>query len=131
MDYQQPAQGICLMDDHPDYKRYYVQCKCGLRDDTVDVFVSATEDSVELELFTESCYPTNGDQPFLGRLRTAAKAFLTIIKGDELRFQSSALLEEQTAFNFAQTVLTAIKDSQKIRKKLYKLPKKKKPSVND
>lgn len=111
--YQKPAQGILLTKDFGDCKIYHVSCDCGEPDDSILVEVSSENTGVTVthHITSKTDYwrtPTKYYwlNAFLNRIKLTKDIWF---KG-QIEYQTSTMLTEQQAYNFAETLRTAIKD---------------------
>ncbi len=134
---QIPAEGIMLTGDYGDSKFYKVVCGCGQPDHSIDFEVEAAETGINVNTYvsaktdywTESikkCYDV--DNPYLQELDWALKdiwnGFITRLKltwrvwtKGYVQCETTIAMSEQQAFNYAETLKSAIKDVKAFRSK--------------
>ena len=127
---QTPAEGILKTNDYGDSKWYHVVCGCGQPDHTVTVEVEADEmgvsvntyATVKTDYWTESVKKRYDiDSPWLQEFdwfwKELVNGFFTRlrltwdiwIKG-YVRAETTTLMSEQQAINYAATLTSAVKD---------------------
>jgi len=133
---QAPAEGILKTNDFGDSKWYHVICGCGQPDHTLTVEVEADEMGVSVNTYAtvKTDYWTDSikkrydiDDPWLQEFdwvwKDLINGFLTRlrltwdiwIKG-YVRAETTALMSEQQALNYAETLKSAISDVKEFRK---------------
>ena len=133
---QAPAEGILKTNDFGDSKWYHVICGCGQPDHTLTVEVEADEMGVSVNTYAtvKTDYWTDSvkkrydiDNPWLQEFdwvwKDLINGFLTRlrltwdiwIKG-YVRAETTALMSEQQALNYAETLKSAISDVKEFRK---------------
>ena len=114
---QKPAQGVLLHRDLGDMKSYDVVCDCGDPDHTHNILVDADDFCVTVTISTVTntgyWWHLNWWQKFVKRLKITYDLW---VKG-QVQWEASIVLTEQTAFNYAETLKTAVADVQKFKGK--------------
>ena len=102
MEAQQPAQGILKQGDFGDSKWYYVQCDCGNEDCSHTVSIEADDIHVQVHI-----YHTQHTKWWESN---RWKQLWQIITRGYSEHQTTIVLREQTALNYADTLKSAIED---------------------
>ena len=105
---QIPAEGIMQTNDWGDSKAYRVTCECGASDHDHHVWVEADDHEVSVTIYT-----TVKSNWFYKDRWHAIWSLLT--KG-YVDTESTLVMRRQQAFNYAQTLLSAIEDVDNFRK---------------
>lgn len=137
MKLEKPAEGILKRNDFGDSKFYHVSCSCGNGDDSIEFEVEADEMGVVVNTWTTQktnfwaeAVPSRYDiddpwhQEFNlattnivnGFVRRCKLTWEIWFKG-YVKYQSTTIMTEQQALNYAETLKSAIKDVQEFRKK--------------
>jgi hypothetical protein len=127
---QTPAEGILKTNDYGDSKWYHVVCGCGQPDHTLSVEVEADDSGVSINTYAtvKTDYWTESvkkrydiDSPWLqewdwfwkdlvnGLLTRLRLTWDIWIKG-YVRAETTVLMSEQQAINYAATLTSAVKD---------------------
>jgi len=137
---QIPAVGIMQTNNWGNSKMYAIKCACGNEDDDIEFMVEADEFNVTVTTFTtqKTAY---WDRPFdIAEtykiknvfLSTVAFEWLTLLNclhhrlkmtwnlwfNGYLKYQQSTIMTEQQTLNYAEALVSAIKDCQQFRKEL-------------
>lgn len=136
MEAQTPAEGILKTGDFGDSKYYAVHCSCGNNDDQLDFCVEADDHGVSVQTFVtqKTDYWTEDVKKrydidnqwlqefdwfwkdiwngFCTRLRLTRDVW---IRG-YVKYQSTTIMTEQQALNYAETLKSAIKDVKDFKK---------------
>jgi len=135
MQAQQPAVGILKSQDFGDSKSYKVSCECGSNDCIHDIYIEADEYAITVHISTRqttSYWESIVDEHRAIKNRFLEKQWYTIarwINGIYNRtritwhvwakgyatYESTTLLNQQQALNYAETLRQAIEDVDKIR----------------
>lgn len=132
---QTPAEGILKSNDWGDTKSYHIVCTCGCDDHTINLVVEADDSHVTVMHYTTQStdfwseavkprYDIDNDwlQEFdwfwkglvnglVLRLRLTKDIWF---KG-QAKFESTTIMTEQQALNYAETLKSAVADCKKIR----------------
>jgi hypothetical protein len=108
MKQQIPAEGILKHNDWGDSKVYRVTCECGSSDCDHNVWVEADDTGVEVTIYTTS--RTN----FWSKTRWYH--IWTLLTKGHIDTQSTICLKRQGAFNYAETLKSAVNDVELFRK---------------
>lgn len=100
--YQPPASGILQIGDYGASKMYKAVCECGSDDCTHTVDVEADDNGITVTIYTKQ--RTN----FWSKNRWN-HMWKLLIKG-HVTLESSIILEEQAALNYAETIKGAVSD---------------------
>lgn len=106
---QTPAEGILKTNDWGDSKVYRVVCECTDPDHDHNVWIEADESEVSVTIY--STVHTN----FWSKTRWE-HLWLLLTKG-YIDSETTVVMRKQQAFNYAQTLLSAIEDVEQFRKK--------------
>jgi hypothetical protein len=127
---QVAAEGILKSNDWGDSKMYHVPCSCGNNDDAIDFEVEADELGVTVTTYTtqktnfwtESISKNyNIDNPYLQEFdwfwKDIWNGFVTRLRLTKdiwwhgyVKYQSTAIMSEQQALNYAETINSAVRD---------------------
>lgn len=99
---QQPAEGILTTGDYGNSRLYKIICQCGSDDHDHDVWVEADDTGV-----TVTIYATLKSQ-FWSTNRW--KQMWQLLTKGYLRYETNLMLNEQSAINYAETILSAVED---------------------
>ena len=108
MKLQTPAQGILKKNDWGDTKMYHVVCDCGSDDHTHDLWVEAEDYGVTVTIYATVKSPWWSMNRF--------KQIWTLLTDGYLQHQTVLIMNEQTAFNFSETLKKAIQDVKNFKK---------------
>jgi hypothetical protein len=140
MEAQQPATGILKSQDFGDCKSYKVSCECGNNDCIQNVYVEADEYAITVQISTRQT--TSYWQSIVDEHRDIKNRFLekqwyaiarwingiynraritchVWFKG-YVTYESTTLLNQQQALNYAETLRQAVEDVAKIRSERVK-----------
>lgn len=127
---QQPAEGILKTHDWGDSKMYHVACSCGNDDDSLELFVESDDMGVTVSHYTtqKTDYWTESvakrydidnvwQQEFDWFWKDLWNGFVTRLRltkdiwfNGYIKYQSTTIMSEQQALNYAETLKTAIAD---------------------
>lgn len=126
---QAPAEGILKRGDFGNSKFYHVACSCGNDDDAIEFEVEADETGVSVntwitqksDYWTEEFSPSNDSDPYVEEVEHFWYSFwnglfrrvrLTwqIWRHGYVKCQSTTIMSEQQALNYAETLKSAIND---------------------
>jgi hypothetical protein len=133
---QAPAEGIMKTSEYGDSKFYKVVCGCGSSDHDIDFCVEAEETGVNVttyvtaktDYWTESVKKRYDiDNPYLQELDwtlkdiwngivTRLKLTWTVWTKGYIQCETTIAMTEQQAFNYAETIKTAIEDVKTFKK---------------
>lgn len=99
---QLPAEGILKRNDYGDSKVYQVVCGCGDSDHDHNLWIESDETGINVTLYV------NVKSPFWSMNRL--KQIWTLLTKGYTTHESTLYMSEQQAFNYAETLKTAIKD---------------------
>ena len=105
---QVPAEGIMKTNDWGNSKFYRVTCECGASDHDHHVWVEADENDVSVTIYTT--IKSNWWN------KTRWHAIWTLLTKGYVDTESTVILKQQQAFNYAHTLLSAIEDVDNFRK---------------
>lgn len=105
---QKPAQGILTNRDWGDSVSYTVTCECGDHDHAHNVFVEAEDSMVSVSIYTTA------KTKWWAQSRW--KTIWTLLTKGYVEYETSVILNEQQAINYAETLKTAVKQSAEFRK---------------
>lgn len=111
MDAQVPAQGILKINEWGNSRIYKIECDCAASDCAHLIDIEATKTSVDVTIYVTvetNSWSWNG---LMTRLRLTWDIW---VKGYS-KYQSSIILQEQVALNYAETLKSAINDLRKFR----------------
>lgn len=132
---EQPAEGILKRNDYGDSKFYEVVCTCGNKDDNIEFNVEATDNEVIVYTYTTqktdfwtTAFKTRYDikneflqavecwwKGFANGLATRVQLTWNIWIRGHVTYQSTTILSEQQALNYAATLKAAILDVKKFK----------------
>ena len=104
-----PAEGIMKTSDWGDSRVYRVACECGASDHDHHLWVEADEHDVSVTLYTT--VKSNWWS------KTRWHAIWTLLTKGYIDTESTVIMRKQQAFNYANTLLSAIEDLEQFRKK--------------
>jgi hypothetical protein len=99
---QTPAEGILKRNDWGDSKMYQVVCDCGQPDHEHSLWVEADKTGVSVNIYATVKSPWWSMNRF--------KQIWTLITTGYLKYETTITMTEQAAFNYAETLKSAIKD---------------------
>jgi len=102
MNYEMPAEGIMKTNDWGDSKVYRVACTCGDENHAHNVWVEADDHDVTVTVYTTT--KTN----FWSKTRWYH--IWTLFSMGYIDTESTVCMTKQQAFNYSQTLLSAIDD---------------------
>jgi len=105
---QTPAEGILKKNDWGDSKVYDVVCGCGDPDHNHSVWIESDETGVNVTLYT------NVKSAFWSMNRF--KQIWTLITKGYLQHEATIFMSPQQAFNYAETLKSAVNDVVQFRK---------------
>ena len=108
MKLQTPAEGILKKNDWGDDKMYHVVCECGSEDHTHDIWIEAEDIGVNVTIYATVKSPWWSMNRF--------KQIWTLLTKGYLEHQTVLTMNEQTAFNYAETLKKAIQDVKNFKK---------------
>lgn len=108
---EKPAQGVLQMHDWGPSKMYKVVCECGDDDCSHTIDVEAEDFGVTVTVYTQQ--KTN----FWSKTRWH-HIWQLLTKGQAC-FETSIVLKEQVALNYANVLQSAVKDVEEFRKKQH------------
>jgi hypothetical protein len=106
---QTPAEGILKKNDWGDTKMYHVVCDCGSDDHNHNIWVEAEDHGVTVTVYTTVKSPWWSMNRF--------KQIWQLLSKGYLQHETVLTMNEQTAFNYAETLKSAIKDVKAFRSK--------------
>jgi hypothetical protein len=112
MNAQIPAQGILINNDWGDAKAYEVVCGCGDHAHSHNVWVEAEDSYVTVTVYTTV------KSDFWSKTRF--KQIWDLLVNGYVKYESSIIMSEQQAFNYAETLKSAVNDSKDFSKKRSK-----------
>jgi hypothetical protein len=99
---QTPAEGILKKNDWGDAKMYHVVCECGQSDHEHSLWIEADETGISVTIYATVKSPWWAMNRF--------KQIWTLITTGYLKHETVLTMNEQAAFNYAETLKSAIKD---------------------
>jgi hypothetical protein len=105
---QTPAEGISKRGDWGDSRSYQVTCECGSDDHAHNVWVEADESGITVNTYT------NQKTDFWSKTRWYH--IWKLITTGYVEYEASIIMTQQQAFNYAETLKSAIKDVDTFRK---------------
>jgi hypothetical protein len=99
---QIPAQGILKTNDWGDAKTYHVVCDCGQSDHEHNLWVEADETGISVTIYATVKSPWWSMNRF--------KQIWTLIIKGYLQHETVLTMNEQAAFNYAETLKSAVND---------------------
>jgi hypothetical protein len=123
MQYQEPAEGICLDKNFDTAKFYTVFCDCGDENHRIKLIVEVDEscNQVIVTQYTnvKSCWwnqqPTRFD--FINRIAHVLYTTWKLWTKGYIECESSVILNEQVALNFSEILKKSISDLKNIKEK--------------
>lgn len=107
MQYEKPAEGILKTSEWGDSKWYHIRCECGNEDCSHEVNVEADYCNVQVHIYA------NNHTKWWEKNRWK-QIWQILIKG-YAEMGTTIVLNEQTAFNYAETLKLAISDIKKFK----------------
>lgn len=107
---QKPAEGILKTSDFGDAMFYHVHCDCGNDDDAHEMQIEADDMHVQVHVYVKvkSKWWKN----------SRWKQIWHLITRGYIETQSTIILQEQAALNYAETIKSAIRDVKQFKEKL-------------
>jgi hypothetical protein len=118
LNYEKPAVGILKIGEFDSSRSYRIDCQCGSADDTIylDVEADSTHVYVAHYVKVKSRWWTNEDRWYLFRqFWLRLKQTYNIWFRGYLEYEAETLMSEQQAYNYAHTILEAVKDVKQFR----------------
>ena len=112
MKIQSPAEGILKTNEWGDTKTYRVACECSNTDCDHNVWIEADDTQVTVNIYTTT--RTN----FWSKTRW--QHIWTLLRKGYIDTESTICLSEQSAFNYAHTLLSAIEDVKEFKQERKK-----------
>jgi hypothetical protein len=106
-----PAQGILKTSDWGDSKWYHIRCDCGNDDCSHDVNVEADDCDVQVHIYAKN-------HTMWWKMNRWQQIWQILTKG-YAEMQTTIVLNEQTALNYAETMKIAVADVQKFKNDYY------------
>ena len=104
---QTPAEGILLRKDYGDAKVYEVVCECGDCDHSHNVWVEAEDFGITVTIYTQ--------QKTKWWQQNRWKIMWTLLTKGYVERESTLIMSEQQALNYANVLTTATNDVKKFR----------------
>jgi hypothetical protein len=102
MKLQTPAEGILKKNDWGDAKSYHVVCDCGQPDHEHNLWVEADETGVSVTVYATVKSPWWSMNRF--------KQIWSLLTKGYLQHETVLTMNEQSAFNYAETLKSAVND---------------------
>lgn len=102
MKLQTPAEGILKKNDFGDAKSYHVVCDCGQSDHEHNLWVEADDIGISVTIYATVKSPWWSMNRF--------KQIWTLITKGYLQHETVLTMNEQSAFNYAETLKSAVND---------------------
>lgn len=99
---QQPAEGVLKMNCWSDTQTYKVMCSCGDDEHNHNVWIEQDNMGVVVNVYTQVCSPWWKTNRF--------KTIWTLLTQGYVEYETSLIMTEQQALNYAETLKTAIQD---------------------
>jgi hypothetical protein len=109
MQAQKPAEGILKTNDWGDSKWYHIRCECGSDDCSHEIHVEA--DKVDISIHLYANYHTKWWE------RKRWSQIWHILTRGYSTMQTTIVINEQTALNYAEAIKSAINDVKDFRSK--------------
>lgn len=110
---QTPAEGILQQHDWGNSRVYRVMCTCGDSNHEHNMWVEADTSEVSVTIYTTS------SSNFWSKTRW--HAIWTLLTKGYIDTESTVIMHKQQAYNYAQTLLSAVDDLEKFRAEQDKL----------
>lgn len=107
MEAQTPAEGILITEDWGDSKWYHIRCECGSEQCSHEMSVEADICEVSVHIYANS-------HTKWWEKRRWSQIWQILTKG-YTELQTTIVLSEQTAINYAATLTSAVKDVKTFR----------------
>lgn len=100
----EPAVGVAKLTDYEDYVGYRVECECTDPDHAIYAYVEKEPDmnAVTLTHYVTAETPITN---FWGRIKMATQILFT----GRVKYEASAILQEEAATNYAYAILNTFK----------------------
>lgn len=106
---EKPAEGILKTNDWGDSKAYQIVCGCGDADHNHNLWVEAEETGVNINLYVDVKSP-------LWSMNRWRQIWTLMTKG-YLQHETTIMMSEQQALNYAEALKTAVKDVKEFKEK--------------
>lgn len=107
---QKPAEGILKTSDFGDAMFYHIHCDCGNEDDAHEMQIEADDMHIQVHVYVKV------KSKWWEKNRW--KQIWHLITRGYVETQSTIILQEQAALNYAETIKSAIKDVKQFKEKL-------------
>jgi hypothetical protein len=107
---QEPAQGILKTADYGDSIWYHIRCSCGSDDCSHEVCVEADECDVSVHIYV------NNHTKWWEKNRW--QQIWQILTKGYTEMQTTIVMDDQTAFNYASALTNSVEDVKVLRKKM-------------
>jgi hypothetical protein len=104
---EKPASGILKTNDFGNVMFYHVHCDCGNEDDAHEIEIEADDMHVQVHVYVKA------HTKWWEKRRW--KQIWHLLTRGYAEMQSTIVLQEQAALNYAETLKTAMKDVKKFR----------------
>jgi hypothetical protein len=105
---QQPADGILKRTDYGNTKCYQVVCECGSADHDHNLWVEADEHLISVTIYTT----VKSKWWSINRWKT----MWTLLTKGYVEYEADLIMNEQQAFNYAETLKKAVNDVKNFKK---------------
>lgn len=105
---QKPAEGILQRNDWGNAKLYQIVCDCSNEEHDHQLWVEAEDSFVTVTIYTTV------KSNFWSKTRL--KQIWDLLTKGYVKYESSLIMKEQSALNYAETLKTAVNDSKEFRK---------------
>jgi hypothetical protein len=102
MNAEEPAQGILKTSEWGDSKWYHIRCSCGNDDCSHDVNIEADDCDVQVHIYAKN-------HTKWWKMNRWQQIWQILIKG-YAEMDTTIVLDEQTAINYANALTSAVKD---------------------
>lgn len=109
MEPQKPAEGILKRNDWGDSKNYFVHCDCTDADHAHTIEVEADFHSVQVIIYSKSHSRMRDKSRWKQIWQLLTKGYVDV--------ETSIILKEQVALNYADTLVSAVKDVKEFKEK--------------
>jgi len=106
---QMPAEGVLLRKDYGDSKVYQIVCECGDCDHDHNVWVEAEDFGITITIYTQQKTKWWEQNRWQTIWRLLTKGYV--------ERESTLIMSEQQALNYAETLKSAVKDVKEFRSK--------------
>jgi hypothetical protein len=106
---QPPAQGVLKINDWGRSQMYKAVCECGSDDCTHTIDIEADDSGITVIVYTKQ------KTDFWGKTRWSH--IWKLLTTGYVSFESSIIMKEQVALNYAETLKSAVQDVKEFRKK--------------